>query len=440
MQQGARFCYLICYHQGNFVTKFVTFSVLETSWVTKIYRISPNFTPSEKKHRVMEKVKMPRVRFVFDRKKTANKTDKKGLIEIEVYHDGKRAMFSTGVKVYQGQWKKDMIVGRQDCIDLNRFINSIKSMLQKEIDSQYEKNQRIDFDKLRALFSNRKDNSLVPDFLSFMQKRMRERPMSEGTWKGHRSIYHVLKEWGRIKTFEDLTPCNIQLWNELSIKNSKSGKPNPNYHKVLKIYVREYINFYQTHLPKDFQNPYDGFKVKRDKTIKHAFLTSEELQKWRKVKLSSSQAEKARDIFVFCCYTGLSFADYQNFKPRLIFENNGGLRYVNDRVKSGERFNITILKPAKQILDKYNGELPKMDAHVYNRYLKDIALLCGISKVISSHCARVTFASTVLLANGFGLKTIASALGHANTRQTEEYSKLTPRNVDRSFDELNERL
>lgn len=388
----------------------------------------------------MENVKMPRVRFVFDRKKTANKTEKKGLIEIEVYYDGKRAMFSTGVKVFQDQWKKDMIVGRQDSLDLNRFINSIKSMLQKGIDSQYEENQRIDFDKLRALFSNRKDNSLVPDFLSFMQKRMRERPMSEGTWKGHRSIYHALLDWGKIKSFEDLTPGNIQLWNELSIKNSKTGKQNTNYHKVLKIYIKEYINFYQTHLPKDFKNPYDHFEVKRDKTIKHAFLTAEELKKWRKVKLSSSQAEKARDIFVFCCFTGLSFADYQNFNPSLIFEDCGGLRYVNNRVKSGERFNLTILKPAKQILDKYNWELPKMDAHVYNRYLKDIALICGINKRISSHCGRCTFASTVLLANGFDLKIIANAMGHANTRQTEEYAKLTPKNVDRSFDALNDRL
>ena len=81
-----------------------------------------------------------------------------------------------------------------------------------------------------------------------------------------------------------------------------------------------------------------------------------------------------------------------------------------------------------------------MDAHVYNRYLKDIALLCGITKTITSHCGRCTFASTVLLANGFGLKTIANAMGHTNTRQTEEYAKLVSSNVDRSFDELNARL
>ena len=165
-----------------------------------------------------------------------------------------------------------------------------------------------------------------------------------------------------------------------------------------------------------------------------------ELNKWCKVKLPSKLAETARDLFVFCCYTGLSYADLSNFDTSLIFEDKGGLRYVNDRVKSDETFHITILKPAKKILDKYNWELPKMDAHVYNRYLKDIALLCGITKTITSHCGRCTFASTVLLANGFGLKTIANALGHASTRQTEEYAKLVSLNVDKSFDELNERL
>lgn len=81
-----------------------------------------------------------------------------------------------------------------------------------------------------------------------------------------------------------------------------------------------------------------------------------------------------------------------------------------------------------------------MDAHVYNRYLKDIALLCGIAKTITTHCARVTFASTICLANGISLKVTANAMGHANTRQTEEYAKLTKEVVNKSFDELNARL
>lgn len=387
----------------------------------------------------MEKVKMPRVRFVFDRKKTANKTNKKGLIEVEVYFNAKRTYFSTGMSVFKDQWKKDTIIGLQSQIEDNEYISSIKTIIQDAVNNQFKETQSVNFDELRKIFvkSKQEDKPSAPTFLDFMKERMQTRPMAYGTWKQHRSVLNVLTDWGKIRTFEDLTPGNIKLWDELSVKNSKSGKPNTNYHKVLKIYIREAITF--GHISKD-NNPYDGFKVKRDRSVKHAFLTQEELNKWCKVKLPSKLAEKARDLFIFCCYTGLSYADLSNFDTSLIFENNGGLRYVNDRVKSEETFHITILKPAKKILDKYNWQLPKMDAHVYNRYLKDIALLCGITKTITSHCGRCTFASTVLLANGFGLKTIANAMGHTNTRQTEEYAKLVSTNVDKSFDELNARL
>lgn len=382
---------------------------------------------------------MPRVRFVFDRKKTANKTNKKGLIEVEVYFNAKRTYFSTGMSVFKDQWKKDTIIGLQSQIEDNEYISSIKTIIQDAVNNQFKETQSVNFDELRKIFvkSKQEDKPSAPTFLDFMKERMQTRPMAYGTWKQHRSVLNVLTDWGKIRTFEDLTPGNIKLWDELSVKNSKSGKPNTNYHKVLKIYIREAITF--GHISKD-NNPYDGFKVKRDRSVKHAFLTQEELNKWCKVKLPSKLAEKARDLFIFCCYTGLSYADLSNFDTSLIFENNGGLRYVNDRVKSEETFHITILKPAKKILDKYNWQLPKMDAHVYNRYLKDIALLCGITKTITSHCGRCTFASTVLLANGFGLKTIANAMGHTNTRQTEEYAKLVSTNVDKSFDELNARL
>ena len=382
---------------------------------------------------------MPRVRFVFDRKKTANKTNKKGLIEVEVYFNAKRTYFSTGMSVFKDQWRKDIIVGLQSMIEDNEYISSVKTILQEAVNKQFKETKSVNFDELRNIFAkSKKDDKLSkPTFIDFMKERMQTRPMAYGTWRQHRSVLNVLTDWGKIKTFEDLTPANILLWDELSRKHSKNGDSIETWHKCLKIYVREAITF--GHISKD-NNPYDGFKIKRDRSVKHAFLTQAELNKWCKVKLPSKLAEKARDLFIFCCYTGLSYADLSNFDTSLIFENNGGLRYVNDRVKSDETFHITILKPAKKILDKYNWELPKMDAHVYNRYLKDIALICGITKTITSHCGRCTFASTVLLANGFGLKTIANALGHASTRQTEEYAKLVSLNVDKSFDELNERL
>lgn len=379
--------------------------------------------------------KMPRVRVIFDRKKKAT-ANKVGWVEIEIYYDGRRAVIATGVSLFKDQWKKDNIVGRQDSLLLMQKIEDTKRLITKELDRQLYEDKHIDINSVRQIFIKKKEEEeqkpASPDFLLFMQERMNKRPMSEGTWKGHRSIYHVLKEWGKIKTFQDLTPGNIKLWDELSVKNSKSGKPNTNYHKVLKIYIREAITF--GHISKD-NNPYDGFKIKRDRSVKHAFLTIEELDRWRKIKLPTADIDKARDMFVFCAFTGVAFADMKNFNPDNIYTNNGGLRYDGERVKTGEKFHITIFKPVQDILRKYNG-VPLMDEHVYNRYLKDIACLCNITKTITTHCARVTGAC-YMLAKGVPLKYIQEFLGHKTIRQTAEYAKAVKTEVDKEFDRVN---
>ena len=203
--------------------------------------------------------KMPRVRVIFDRKKKAT-ANKVGWVEIEIYYDGRRAVIATGVSLFKDQWKKDNIVGRQDSLLLKQKIEGTKRLIIKELDRQFEETKTFDINSVRQIFIKKKEEEeqkpTSPDFLLFMQKRMNERPMAEGTWKQHRSVYHALNEWGKIKTFQDLTPANILLWDELSRKHSKNGDSIETWHKCLKVYVREAITF--GHISKD-NNPYDGF-------------------------------------------------------------------------------------------------------------------------------------------------------------------------------------
>ena len=82
---------------------------------------------------------------------------------------------------------------------------------------------------------------------------------------------------------------------------------------------------------------------------------------------------------------------------------------------------------AKIILDKYKGGnrlLPIQDPADVNKYLKDIAVLCGTNKRITFHTSRHTFASTVTLANNISLEVVSKMLGHTNTRMTTHYAKL----------------
>ena len=108
------------------------------------------------------------------------------------------------------------------------------------------------------------------------------------------------------------------------------------------------------------------------------------------------------------------------------------MRYRRGRKKNDEMFNITILDPAMKIIEKYGG-VPMMDEHVYNRYLKDVACLCGISKRISTHCGRVTYASTVMLANGVSLKVLSNAMDQLSPAKCSD-NHLQERRGDLDFD------
>lgn len=374
-------------------------------------------------------MEIPKTRVLFDRKNVSSKTKKASVI-IEVYYQRQRKFFTTGVELFKDQWKKDMVVGRQDSIELMARIKAIKEKIDEYLNERLKNDEEINLEHLRSWVDGHSEGRPA-SFLVFMQQRMRERPMAEGTFDQHSSVFRTLKKWGKIITFSDITPANILLWDEESKRHSKTGKSIEVWHKVLRIYINEAVTFGYVK-----KSPYKDFKVKRDRKIKHDFLSPEELKKWRSIVLPSDDIEKARDMFVFCCYTGLSYADMKRFDTRLIYESNGSMRYRRGRKKNDEMFNITILEPAMKVIEKYGG-VPMMDDHVYNRYLKDIACLCGISKRISSHCGRCTFASSVMLANGVSLKVLSNAMGHTSVRQTEEYAKLTQLVVDEEFDKLN---
>jgi len=377
-------------------------------------------------------MEIPKTRVLFDRKNVSSKTRKASVI-IEVYYQRQRKFFTTGVELFKDQWKKDMVVGRQDSIELMARIKAIKEKIDDYLNERLKNDEEINLEHLRSWVDGHSEGRPA-SFLVFMQQRMRERPMAEGTFDQHSSVFRTLRKWGKIITFSDITPANILLWDEESKRHSQSGKSIEVWHKVLRIYINEAVTFGYVK-----KSPYKDFKVKKDRKIKHDFLSPEELKKWRTIVLPSDDIEKARDMFVFCCYTGLSYADMKRFDTRLIYESNGSMRYRRGRKKNDEMFNITILEPAMKVIEKYGG-VPMMDDHVYNRYLKDIACLCGISKRISTHCGRVTYASTVMLANGVSLKVLSNAMGHTSVRQTEEYAKLTQLVVDEEFDKLNKIL
>jgi site-specific recombinase XerD len=184
--------------------------------------------------------------------------------------------------------------------------------------------------------------------------------------------------------------------------------------------------------------------------VKKDFLNKEELQRIIEKDFGIDRLAHVRDAFIFCCFTGLAYADVQ----RLTFDDiqtglDGELWIMVDRKKTGIQSHIPLLPEPARIIDLYKSNpesvskgriLPVLSNQKVNAYLKEIGDLCGITKNITFHMARHTFATTVTLSNGVSIESVSSMLGHKSIRTTQIYAKVVKEKVSREMNELKDKL
>jgi len=153
---------------------------------------------------------------------------------------------------------------------------------------------------------------------------------------------------------------------------------------------------------------------------------------------------------VFCCYTGLSYADVTKLcKDNIEVGIDNRFWIKIRRQKTNTISSIPILPKALEILESYrdyppcesNGPmLPVLSNQKMNSYLKEIADLCGITKELIFHIARHTFATTVTLSNGVPIETVSKMLGYLDIRTTQHYAKLLDNRVSKDMENLEVKL
>lgn len=164
-----------------------------TFFVTKSYQ---SVVPILKIEVIMKKIANTRI--VFDRHNTASK---KVLapIYVEVTFDKVRNFYNTGVKVKKDQFRNDRVCNCGQQVEYNKRIDIVRNTIIDYINTKLENNEAFTLAGLKEYMSNNSIASRKDAFLSFMYQRIYERKITEGTRKGHLSVYHVLKRWGRIK-------------------------------------------------------------------------------------------------------------------------------------------------------------------------------------------------------------------------------------------------
>ena len=193
-------------------------------------------------------------------------------------------------------------------------------------------------------------------------------------------------------------------------------------------------------------DPFSNFKIKRKKSDR-GYLTQDELVAMMQKKIKIKRLEQVRDVFVFCCFTGLSYIDVKKLKDEHIQKAFDGTFWIRKkREKTGVQSDVLMLKIAKLILDKYKGKLddgyvlPVISNQKLNGYLKEIADICGIEKNLTFHLARHTFATTVTLAKGVPLETVSKMLGHTSLKTTQIYARITDQKIGHDMKKLSKNL
>ncbi len=213
-----------------------------------------------------------------------------------------------------------------------------------------------------------------------------------------------------------------------------------NHHKLLKVVLNAAVKKEILSI-----SPYSNFKLKDIKTNRE-FLTKDELIAFNKVELANNERfDRVRDIFLFSCYTGLRFNDAQNLRSDNISidsDNNHWLTF--EQAKTKQMVRLPLLKPAIEIYNKYEHLrkstkkiIPKISNQKFNDYIKVVAGLAGVTKNISHHIARHTFATTVTLSNDVPLEVVSNMLGHKDLKTTQIYAKITDENKVKQIDRLN---
>lgn len=191
--------------------------------------------------------------------------------------------------------------------------------------------------------------------------------------------------------------------------------------------------------------PFSEHKPKPVKT-KVVYLTTEELKALENHTFSQSRLVKVRDMFVFCCYTGLAYQEMVSLKPKHIITGFDGNQWIQmTREKTKKQIAIPMLSKALTIIEQYHNDediiFPKISNQKFNSYIKEIADIVGIDKNLTHHIARKTFATTVLLYNDVPMEIVSELLGHSKITITQEhYARVVKNKVSEHIKKLVKKL
>ena len=166
------------------------------------------------------------------------------------------------------------------------------------------------------------------------------------------------------------------------------------------------------------RNPFAQFHISPN-VKEREYLTEDEIKRIMAHEFDNPTLALVRDLFIFACFTALSFVDMKELTTDEIVEVNGEKWILSKRHKTNVPFQVKLLDIPLQIIERYKYlsedrlVFGKINYWTMCKQLKKVMAECGIEKQISYHCARHTF-GTLALSKGMPIESVSRVLGHTN--------------------------
>lgn len=389
-------------------------------------------------------------KILFYLKKNAPKKDGSVPIMGRITINGKVAQFSTKLSIHPKKWDitYSRISGRsKEATEVNQKLDVIRVRINACYNRLLEYDNFVTAHRVKNAFLgiDTADNTLLVLYKKHNDEFEQQvgKTKSRTTFNKHNITFKYLQEFILYQynlkdiTFQELKESFITDFQKFLI-NRKNLKNNS-----VVVYLKSLKRIIGLAISKDLihKNPFSRHKLSFEATDR-AFLTEEELEHFSTVVLENKHRDFIRDLFVFCCFTGLSYIDLKNLKQDEIQRFwDKSLWIIKKRQKTNTRFSVRLLDTPLRIIEKYKGfadddlvfNVPSHSSCIYN--LEKIRQKAEIDKHITFHVSRHTCA-TLFLSKNVPIESVSKMLGHTNIRTTQIYARVTNKKISEDMERL----
>ncbi|GAB2972491.1 site-specific integrase [Mucilaginibacter puniceus] len=388
------------------------------------------------------------------------KTDSQGMVPLyaRITYLTKRTEISLGRKVDPKKWDAESgyLKGNgQDARDVNACINDTIYGIRRAFEDLKRVEDFITAEKIKRKFTGEEEKHRmlleVFDEHNADLEKLLDKDFVRATLTKYKTVRKKTAEYIEFRfkkpdvylesiDYSFVTGLEMYLKTEDKIEHNTAMRYIKNLKKIINLAVNHQ---WMSH------NPFNLFKCTYNK-VNRVELEWEEINQLAAYNFKVKRLAEVRDTFLFCCYTGYAFVDVDKLTPQHVVTGTDGVTWIKTtRTKTAIEANVPLIPQAIEIIERYadhnsriieNRLLPVKSNQKMNAYLKEIGDLAGIEKVLTTHIARHTFATTVTLENDVPLETVSKMLGHTKLTTTQIYAKMKDKKVNRDMQALKARL